>query len=60
MGPKILVPSLVVFGTLPKLPFITNIKPKQSKIFKALEKSRTEMETIVAESRIQRAFHSKL
>lgn len=60
LGPNWLVSSLLVFGTLPKFPCVTNFNLKKSESFQALQLSRREMETTVEESRIQRALQSKL
>lgn len=60
MRPNGLVPSVLVFGTLPKFLCTTSIKRNQLERYEANNIARTEMETIVAESRIKRALQSEL
>lgn len=60
MGPNGLIPSLLVFGTLPRFPGIEASHPNQRERFQALKTARAEMEAIVAETRIQKALRSKL
>lgn len=60
MGPSGLVPSLLVFCTLPKFPCISKFSPKQAKRFEALKPVRKEMETKVAKSRNQMSLQSRL
>ena len=54
-GPDGLVPTLLVFGMVPKLPLghIENYPKSQRDRFAALEAARREMETIVAEQRLK-------
>ena len=60
IGPNGLVPSLLVFGVLPSLPSPNSRSSEQQERFQALRAAKAEMETIIAESRIRRALHSKL
>ena len=54
-GPDGLVPSLLVFGMIPKMPLghIETVMPNQRERFAAMELSRKEMETIIAEQRVK-------
>ena len=54
-GPEGLTPTLLVFGTIPKLPVghIETLMPSQRDRFRALEFARREMETITAELRVK-------
>ena len=55
-----LVPSLLVFGILPRFPsFRTNL-PNQAERMRALSAARTEMETITFELRISKALLAAL
>lgn len=60
MGPEGLVPSLQVYGQLPKLPVVNCQKMKQKHRMGALRSARHEMESVVAEERIKRALRAKL
>lgn len=60
MGPNGLVPTLLVFGVLPKCPGPNATNSCQMERFEELRLSRSEMESIVAEIRINRALRSKL
>lgn len=60
MGPEGLVPTLLVFGCLPKLPTINTNLPGQRERMRALQQARKEMATITAEIRIQRALSSRV
>ena len=55
-----LVPSLLVFGSLPRFPSSSSSHPKQSERMRALNMARLEMETITAELRIQQALRKNL
>lgn len=57
---NVLIPSLLVFGTLRRFPCITNINPGKSETSNALPQARTELETILEESKTQRARQLKL
>ncbi len=59
-GPKRLVPSLLVFGTLPRFPTVNTKLPAQRERMHALQLARTEMATITSELRIRKAIMSKL
>ena len=60
MGPEGQVPSLLVFGTLPRFPVVDTSFPNQIERMKALEAARAEMGTITAELRIRTAILSKV
>lgn len=60
MGRNGLVPSLLVYEALPSFLGISKTTMNQKEQFEALKTARSEMETIVAESRITRALQSKL
>jgi hypothetical protein len=52
-GPEGLVPSLLVFGVLPRLSGITSALPHQSERMKALQMARKEYEMFVCQRRVQ-------
>ncbi len=58
MGPNGLVPSLLVFGMVPRFPAVNSKLPHQVVRMRSLEIARTEMATIVAELRIIEALRS--
>lgn len=60
IGPEGLVPSYLVFGSLPKFPTVHASLPDQRRRMKALESARTEYATIVAKLRIDRALRAKV
>lgn len=60
MGPEALVPSLLVFGCLPRFPATTSNIVEQQKRMKALSEARREMSTITAELRIRQALLSRV
>eukprot|EP00171_Calliarthron_tuberculosum_P007706 IDg7706t1 len=53
-NPEGLVPTLLVFGSIPKLPLgnVSHLPPSQRERFQAMETSRKEMETIVTRQRL--------
>ncbi len=53
-----LVPTLLVFGTTPKIPLgnVEHLCPNQRQRFEAMEKARKEMEVIVAKQRLKLAL----
>lgn len=57
-GPDGLIPTLLVFGTIPKLPIgnLETMQPTQRDHFAALKSARKEMETIVANQRVRLAL----
>jgi hypothetical protein len=57
MGPEGLVPTLLVYGTLPRLSLHDKL-PSQSRRFLAMEAARREMDAVVSELRIKRALDS--
>jgi hypothetical protein len=57
MGPEGLVPSLLVFGVLPRFPATQTSLPNQKDRMEALSTARSEMETITSESRLAEAMH---
>lgn len=60
MGPEGLVPSLLVFGTIPTFPITESNRPEQAERLAAMAKARDEMAKISAELRIQTALRSRL
>ena len=59
-GPDGLVPSLLVFGSLPSFPAVNMDVPIQKHRMAALQTARKEMSSIVARLRIQEALRSRL
>lgn len=59
MGPEGLVPSLLVFGCIPRFQPVRSELPGQKERMRALLHARKEMSTITAELRIRRALMSK-
>jgi hypothetical protein len=57
MGPECLVPSLLVFGVLPRFPATQTSPPNQNDRMEALSTARSEMETITSELRLAVAMH---
>ena len=60
MGPEGLVPSLLVFGVLPRFPITDSKLPEQADRMRALNIARKEMAIITAELRIQRAMKANI
>lgn len=60
VDPNGLVPSLLVFGTLPRVPCLNSNLQGQRERMKAISTARREMATIVAELRIQEALRSNV
>jgi len=60
MNPEGLVPSLLVFGVLPRFPAVNTQLPNQVERMRALEVARAEMESITAELRLRKALNSNL
>lgn len=60
MGPHGLVPSLLVFGILPRFPISNTGLPDQRDRMKAMQVARAEMETYVAEERIKLAIRKNI
>ena len=56
MGESGLVPSLLVFGTIPRFPIISTDFPSQKERMEALSKAQMEMNSIVAERRVLAAL----
>ena len=56
MNPEGLVPSLLVFGTLPRFYPVNTVLPEQQERMRALEMARAEMATISAALRLQKAL----
>lgn len=59
-GPEGLVPSLLVYGMLPRFPTPSSSLPDQEHRMRALETARREMSTITSRLRIQQALRAKL
>lgn len=60
MGPEGLVPTLLVFGTLPRFPTVESSNAGQFERMNALESARKEYATITAELRIRKALMSRV
>lgn len=60
IGPNGLVHTLLVFGTLPRLPTGTSPFPDQDARHRALSTARREYETIVSHRRIREALNSRV
>lgn len=60
LGPNGLVPTLLVFGTMPALPVPNSKSVKQRERLSALKLAKEEMERISAEQKLLRALRSKL
>ncbi len=60
LGPEGLVPSLLVFGCIPRFPSVESSIPAQKHRMIAMQKAKSEMETITAALRIRRALLSKV
>ena len=59
-GPDGLVPTLLVFGAMPRIPLVPVALPGQVERMKAMEDARAEMSKIMAKSRLRRALKSKV
>ena len=57
-GPKGLVPTLLVFGVMPRIPIVPMALPVQVQRMKAMLKARDEMTTIIAGSQMKKALRS--
>ena len=60
MNPEGLVPSLLVFGALPRFPAFNTTLPNQEQRMRALQIARSEMETVSSELRLRRALLSRV
>lgn len=60
MGPEFLVPSLLVFGILPRFPSLNTELPNQTDRMIALEMAQVQMASINAKLKVQKALRSKL
>ena len=58
--PEELVPSLLVFGCIPRFPTVDSIVPSQAKRMLAIQEAKKEMVCIVAQLRIRKALSSKV
>jgi len=59
MGPEGLVPSLLVFGCLPRLTPVNSHNPAQKQRMRALHEARKEMASVTAELRIRKALMTR-
>lgn len=59
-GPDGIVPSLLVFGSLPSFPAVNMDVPMQKERMAALQTARKEMASVVARLRVQEALRSKI
>ena len=60
MGPEGLVPSLLVFGVLPRFPAVNTELPDQVERMEALKEARAEAATITAQLRVRKAMLAKV
>ena len=60
VGPEGYVPSLLVFGTLPRFPAVYSKLPDQKQRMEALSCARREYATIVSQLRVAQALRSKV
>ncbi len=60
MGSNGLVPSYLVFGCVPRFPAVDSKLPDQQSRMNALSRTRQEMATIVAETRIHEVLASRV
>ena len=60
VGPDGLVPSMLVFGVMPRFPPIRADLPKHEERMRAIQVARTEMTEIVARQKIQLASRAKI
>ena len=60
MGPDGLVPTLLVFGALPRLPTSHSANPTQEERQRALTTARREYETVIAARRIREALRARV
>lgn len=60
LGPEGLVPSLLVFGCVPRFPCINSKQPNQKERMVALNAARQEMAEITAELRIKKALSTRI
>lgn len=59
-GPNGLVPKLLVFGTMPRIPVRLADMPGQVDLMSALEKAHLELLKMIAASRVSRALRSNV
>ena len=60
LDPEGLVPSLLVFGVLPRLPAVNSTLPEHEDRMKALRTARAEMENVVSKLRVKTALRSNI
>lgn len=60
MGPDGILPSLLVYGSLPTFPAVHMDAPAQEERLKTLASARREMTSIIARMQIQQALRSRL
>ena len=60
MGPEGLVPSLLVFGVLPRFPAVNTKLPNQVERMEALKNARAEAAAITAQIRVRKALLAKV
>ena len=58
-GPDGLIPTLLVFGALPRVPGLSSESPTQKERLRALETARSEFRKIIAENRLDKALQKK-
>jgi len=59
-GPHGLVPSLLVFGVLPRMPHAPSEFPNHDERMKTMQTARNEYEAIIASSRVNKALSKKV
>ena len=55
-----LIPSLLLFGAMPKMPYVLHENPDFNARFKAMETARGEYEKIISKSRVHQALKRKV
>ena len=60
VGPDGLVPSMLVFGTMPRFPPIRTDLPNHEERLRAMHAARTEMANIVAQHKVQLALRARV
>ena len=59
-GPNGLIPSLLLFGAMPKMPHVPHENPEVNARFKAMKTARGEYEKIISKSRVDQALKRKV
>lgn len=59
-GPDGLIPALLVFGVVPRLPGVYSKQPKQKQRFATIQATRWEFSALVVRNRVQKGLSKKL